>query len=107
MAIAIHPFASGVPRWICAIDLRHHDVIAVCKQGKRKARVPVDSVKFPQLTTVEPRAAGVEGIPCGERPTGIGTVPQYTVAGRSLSTVPAGAIVELRLQRCSVRTRSA
>ena len=33
--------------------LRNHDVVAVCQQGKRKARVTLDSIEFPELTTVE------------------------------------------------------
>jgi hypothetical protein len=36
-----------------ASDLRNHDVVAVCQQGKRRARVTLDSVEFPLLTSVE------------------------------------------------------
>ena len=38
---------------LVGFDLRNHDVVAVCQQGKRKARVTVDSIAFPELTTVE------------------------------------------------------
>lgn len=34
-------------------DLRDHDVIAVCRQGKQRARVTLDSIEFPGLTPVE------------------------------------------------------
>ena len=38
---------------LLGFDLRNHDVVAVCKQGTRKARVILDSIEFPELTTVE------------------------------------------------------
>jgi hypothetical protein len=34
-------------------DLRNHEVVAVCGQGKRRARVTLDSIEFPELATVE------------------------------------------------------
>ena len=34
-------------------DLRNHDVVAVCQQGSRKARVTLDSLEFPDLSPVE------------------------------------------------------
>ena len=34
-------------------DLRHHEVVAVCQQGKRRARVTLDSIEFPELTPTE------------------------------------------------------
>ena len=38
---------------LVGFDLRNHNVVAVCQQGKRKARVTLDSIDFPKLTTVE------------------------------------------------------
>ena len=38
---------------LVGFDLRHHGVIAVCQQGKRRARVTLDSIEFPELTPVE------------------------------------------------------
>jgi len=38
---------------LVGFDLRTHGVVAVCQQGKRKARVTLDSIEFPELTTVE------------------------------------------------------
>ncbi len=38
---------------LLGFDLRHHDVVAMCRQGKRRARVTLDSIEFPQLTLVE------------------------------------------------------
>jgi len=38
---------------LVGFDLRHHDVVAVCQQGKRRARVTLDSIEFPELTPVE------------------------------------------------------
>jgi len=40
---------------LVGFDLRDHAVVAVCRQGKRKARVTLDSVEFPELTAVEAR----------------------------------------------------
>jgi len=34
-------------------DLRNHDVVAVCQQGSRKARVTFDSLEFPDPAPVE------------------------------------------------------
>jgi hypothetical protein len=38
---------------LVGFDLRNHDVVSVCQQGKRKARVTLDSIEFSELTTVE------------------------------------------------------
>ena len=38
---------------LVGFDLRHHDVVAVCQQGKRRARVTLDSIEFLELTPVE------------------------------------------------------
>jgi len=38
---------------LSGFDLNNHAVIAVCKQGKRKARLTLDSIEFPDLTLVE------------------------------------------------------
>jgi hypothetical protein len=36
-------------------DLSNNTVVAVCRQGKKKARVALESVEFPQLTPIEAR----------------------------------------------------
>ena len=38
---------------LSGFDLSNHAVIAVCKQGRRKPRVTLDSIEFPDLTPVE------------------------------------------------------
>lgn len=40
---------------LIGFDLSNHAVVAVCRQGKRQARVTLDSVEFPKLTAVEAR----------------------------------------------------
>ena len=40
---------------LVGFDLSKHSVVAVCRQGKQKARVTLDSVEFPQLTPLEAR----------------------------------------------------
>lgn len=40
---------------LVGFDLSNHVLVAVCRQGKRKARVTLDSVEFPQLTAIEAR----------------------------------------------------
>lgn len=40
---------------LVGFDLSDHTVVAVCRQGKHKARVTLDSVEFPDLTPVEQR----------------------------------------------------
>lgn len=40
---------------LAGFELRNHAVVAVCRQGKRNARVTLDSVEFPELTPVEVR----------------------------------------------------
>lgn len=38
---------------LVGFDLSNHTVVAVCRQGKHKARVTLDSVEFPELTPAE------------------------------------------------------
>lgn len=38
---------------LVGFDLNNHAVIAVCRKGKRKARATLDSIEFPDLTSVE------------------------------------------------------
>ncbi len=40
---------------LIGFDLRHGDVVAVCRDGKHKARLTLDSVDFPGLTPIEKR----------------------------------------------------
>ena len=40
---------------LVGFDLSNHAVVAVCRQGKRKARVTLDSIEFPELTPIEAR----------------------------------------------------
>lgn len=40
---------------LVGFELSSHAVVAVCRQGKRKARVTLDSVAFPKLTAIEAR----------------------------------------------------
>jgi hypothetical protein len=40
---------------LVGFDLSEHAVVAVCRRGKTKARVTLDSVEFPQLSAVEAR----------------------------------------------------
>ena len=40
---------------LVGFDLNNETVVAVCRQGKRKARVVLDSVEFPEVTRVEAR----------------------------------------------------
>ena len=40
---------------LVGFDLSNHAVVALCQQGKRKARVTLESVEFPELTAVEAR----------------------------------------------------
>lgn len=40
---------------LVGFDLNNETVVAVCRQGKRRARVSLDSVEFPELTPVEER----------------------------------------------------
>lgn len=40
---------------LVGFDLSNDALVAVCRQGKRKARVSLDSVEFPELTTIEAR----------------------------------------------------
>lgn len=38
---------------LVAFDLSNQNVVAVCRQGKREVRVPLDSIDFPELSSVE------------------------------------------------------
>jgi hypothetical protein len=38
---------------LVGFDLNHYVVIAVCRKGKQKVRVTLDSIEFPDLTPVE------------------------------------------------------
>ena len=38
---------------LIGFDLRHYEVVAVCQQGKRRARMPLESIEFAGLTPVE------------------------------------------------------
>jgi len=40
---------------LVGFDLSDHAVVVVCRQGKRKARVTLASVEFPELTPIEQR----------------------------------------------------
>lgn len=40
---------------LVGFDLSNQELVAVCRQGKRKARLSLDSVEFPELTPVEAR----------------------------------------------------
>ncbi len=40
---------------LVGFDLRHSDVVAVCRDGKHKARITLDCVDFPGLTPIEKR----------------------------------------------------
>ena len=40
---------------LVGFDLSNQELVVVCRQRKRKARVSLDSVEFPELTPVEAR----------------------------------------------------
>jgi hypothetical protein len=40
---------------LVGFDLSNQALVALCRHGKRKARVSLDSVEFPELTPVEAR----------------------------------------------------
>jgi hypothetical protein len=40
---------------LVGFDLNNETIVAVCRQGKRKTRVSLESVEFPELTPVEAR----------------------------------------------------
>ncbi len=50
-----HVKVMGSDVALVGFDLRDHAVVAVCRQGRRKARVTLDSVEFPELTPIEQR----------------------------------------------------
>jgi hypothetical protein len=43
----------GADVTLVRFELCNHDVVAVCQQGRRKARVTLDSVEFSDLSPVE------------------------------------------------------
>jgi hypothetical protein len=45
----------GHPVTLVGFDLDGETVIALCRQGKQKARVTMDSIEFPGLTPIEAR----------------------------------------------------
>ena len=48
-----HVRLLGADVTLVRFDLRNNDVVAVCQQGGRTARVILDSVEFPDLSSVE------------------------------------------------------
>ena len=50
-----HVTLMGNEVTLVGFDLRDHTIVAICQQGKHKARVTLDSVEFPQLTPVATR----------------------------------------------------
>ena len=45
----------GNPVQLIKFDLDRHCVVAVCRQGQKKARVTLDSIEFTDLTPIESR----------------------------------------------------
>lgn len=43
----------GADVTLVRFELRNHDVVAVCQQGKHEARVTLDSIEFSDLSPVE------------------------------------------------------
>jgi hypothetical protein len=50
-----HVKVRGDDVQLVGFDLSNEELVAVCRQGKRKARVALQSVEFPELTPVEAR----------------------------------------------------
>jgi hypothetical protein len=50
-----HVKVMGNDVQLVGFDLGNEELVAVCREGKRKARVSLESVEFPQLTPVEAR----------------------------------------------------
>ena len=48
-----HVRLLGAEVMLVRFDLRNHDVVAVCQQGNRKARVTIASLEFPDPSPVE------------------------------------------------------
>jgi predicted metal-dependent HD superfamily phosphohydrolase len=48
-----HVRLLGADVTLVRFDLHNHDVVAVCQQGSRKARVTLDSLEFPDPSPVE------------------------------------------------------
>ena len=48
-----HVRLLGAEVTLVRFDLRNYDVVVVCQQGGRKARVTLDSVEFPDPSPVE------------------------------------------------------
>ena len=49
----VNVMGNDVP--LVGFDLNNETIVAVCRQGKRKARMSLDSVAFPEVTPVEAR----------------------------------------------------
>ena len=43
----------GAEVTLVRFDLRHHEVVAICQQGSRTARVTLNSVEFPDPSPAE------------------------------------------------------
>ena len=48
----VHRPCLGNDVALIGFDLRHPDMVVVCQQGKRRARVTLDSIEFPELSPV-------------------------------------------------------
>jgi hypothetical protein len=48
-----HVRLLGADVRLVRFDLSHYDVLAVCQQGSRKARVTLDSIEFPDPSPAE------------------------------------------------------
>ena len=48
-----HVRLLGADVTLVRFDLRNHDVVAICQQGSRQARVTLDSLELPDLSPVE------------------------------------------------------
>jgi len=48
-----HVRLLGTDVRLVRFDLRNCEVVAICQQGSRKARVTLDSLEFPDLSPVE------------------------------------------------------
>jgi hypothetical protein len=50
-----HVKVMGTDVQLVGFDLSNEKLVAVCRQDKRKARVSLESVEFPELTPIEAR----------------------------------------------------
>ena len=48
-------YVMGNDVQLVGFDLNNETIVAVCRQGKRMARMSLDSVEFPEVTPVEAR----------------------------------------------------